>query len=363
MKLPVLNVMSSLMLTASLAAGTQAASASCATAFSPALGCSVHVSPSSLIMVAGGTSLAQQGHDPAEFSAYVKRLQALARKQGFDDATIAAAFQNIHFVDRAIKSDHGQLEQKVSLTDYLNRVLTSQKIARGREELASYQRELNQVAATTGVSPNYVIALWGLESQFGTIQGREDVISVLATLAFEGRREAFFTAELMAALRIIQQQHISPAALKGSWAGAMGQSQFMPSSFLTYAKDGDGDGKIDIWNNVADVFASVANYLQQEGWHKGEGWGVEVTLPEGYNPEQSGLKTSQAKSPEQWQQLGVELDAVPWGTVPAQAWIVTPQDGDGRSFMVFDNFRTLMRWNRSYYFAISIGMMADALAQ
>ncbi|MFG1172364.1 lytic transglycosylase domain-containing protein [Erwiniaceae bacterium CAU 1747] len=309
------------------------------------------------------TMLSQQGRDPAQFPAWVEQLKATARQQGFHQATIDTAFTGIHFVDRVIKSDRGQLENNITLNDYLSRVLTSGKIEKAREKLSEYRAQLDSVAAASGVSPAFIIALWAMESQFGTIQGKEEVISALATLAFEGRRKAFFTKELMAALRIIQQQGLAADALKGSWAGAMGQSQFMPSSFLNYGKDGDGDGKIDIWNNVDDVFASVANYLQKEGWKAGQGWGTEVSLPPGFDASLSGLKTAQAKTPMAWQQLGVVVNAAPQGDVPDRAWIVTPEEGNGRSFMVYDNFRTLMHWNRSYYFAISIGMMADAVAR
>ncbi|MTD25705.1 lytic murein transglycosylase [Erwinia sorbitola] len=308
------------------------------------------------------STLSQQGRDPAQFPGYIEQLKAQARQQGFDDATIETAFTGVHFVDRVIKADRGQLENKVTLSDYLNRVLTPEKIAQGRDYLQQYQNQLQPIANASGVQAHYIVALWALESHFGNIQGREEVVSALATLAFEGRREAFFTKELMAALRIIQNQQMTAAELKGSWAGAMGQSQFMPSSFLNYGKDGDGDGKIDIWNNLDDVFASTANYLQREGWRAGQGWGVEVTLPAGFDAQQAGLKTSQAKSPAQWLQAGVQVMHPENNSNSGQrAWIVTPQDGDGRSFMVYDNFRTLMRWNRSYYFAISIGMMADAI--
>ncbi|MEJ4044446.1 lytic murein transglycosylase [Erwinia sp. SLM-02] len=319
--------------------------------------------PSATLSSPAATSLSQQGRDPAEFPGYVEQLKATARQQGFSDATIATAFAGIHFVDRAIKSDRSQLEHKVTLNDYLSRVLTLGKIEKGREKLNEYRASLDRVASQSGVSPEYIVALWAMESQFGTIQGKEDVISALATLAFEGRREAFFTKELMAALKIIQQQGMTADSLKGSWAGAMGQSQFMPSSFLNYGRDGDGDGKIDIWNNVDDVFASIASYLQKEGWKAGQGWGSEVTLPPGFDNRLNGLKTAQAKTLAQWQQLGVVVKTPAQGNAPGRAWIVTPEDGDGRSFMVYDNFRTLMHWNRSYYFAISIGMMADALAQ
>lgn len=308
-------------------------------------------------------TLAQQGRDPAQFPAYIEQLKMQARQQGFDDPTIETAFTGVHFVDRVIASDRGQLENKVTLDDYLARVITPEKIAQGREYLQQYRGQLQPIAAASGVQANYIVALWGLESHFGNLQGKEEVVSALATLAFEGRREAFFTQELMAALRIIQRQQMPASELKGSWAGAMGQSQFMPSSFLNYGKDGDGDGKIDIWNNLDDVFASTANYLQREGWRAGEGWGVEVTLPAGFDVQQAGLKTAQAKTPAQWQQSGVKAIGPQQNHSDAQrAWIITPEDGNGRSFMVYDNFRTLMHWNRSYYFAISIGMMADAIS-
>lgn len=308
------------------------------------------------------TTLAQQGRNPAEFPGYVEQLKAQAREAGFDQQTIDTAFTGVHFVDRVIKSDRGQLENKVTLDDYLGRVLTPEKIQQARLYVQQYQNQLRPIADASGVQTQYIVALWALESHFGQIQGKEEVVSALATLAFEGRREAFFTKELMAALRIIQRQQMSAADLKGSWAGAMGQSQFMPSSFLNYGKDGNGDGRIDIWNNLDDVFASTANYLQREGWRAGQGWGQEVILPAGFDAQQAGLKTAQAKTAAQWLQSGVKLMHPDENRDAGQrAWIITPQDGGGRSFMVYDNFRTLMHWNRSYYFAISIGMMADAI--
>lgn len=310
------------------------------------------------------TTLAATGRDPAEFPAYVEQLKSQAREQGIDDATIATAFSNIHFVDRAISADRNQLEKKITLDDYLKRVLPEWKKQQARENVQQYQTQLQSVSQRYGVQPEYIVALWALESSFGKIQGKEEVVSALATLAFEGRREAFFTKELMAALRIIQQQHISAAQMKGSWAGAMGQNQFMPSSFLRYGADGDGDGKIDIWNNPDDIFASTANYLATEGWKNGERWGQEVILPVDFAQAQAGLKEGQAKTAGEWQKLGVRFndgDALPDNA--QRAWIILPDDAPGRAFMVYDNFRVIMHWNRSYYFAISIGMMADAISQ
>lgn len=310
------------------------------------------------------TTLAASGRDPAEFPGYVEQLKAQALEQGIDRATVEAAFANVHFVDHVITSDRNQLEKKVTLSDYLARVMTERKIQQGRDNLQLYQGQLMPVSQQTGVQPQYIVALWAMESSFGKIQGREDVISSLSTLAFEGRREAFFTKELIAALKIIQQQHIAPEEMKGSWAGAMGQNQFMPSSFMQYGADGDGDGKIDIWNNVDDVFASTANYLSKEGWKAGESWGREIVLPVDFVTAQAGIKDAQAKTVGEWEKLGVRMtsdSALP--DTHQRAWIILPDDTPGRAFMVYDNFRTIMHWNRSYYFAISIGMMADAISQ
>lgn len=313
--------------------------------------------------LSAATTLAEQGRDPAEFPAYVEQLKKEARAKGISHATLAKAFANIHFVDRVIKSDRNQLEKKITLDDYLNRVITPNKIKQARSLAKQHRAELEKVSAKSGVQSRYIVALWAMESNFGKLQGKEDVISALATLAFEGRREAFFTNELMAALKIIQRGDVSAVQMKGSWAGAMGQNQFMPSSLLRYGKDGDGDGKIDIWNNTSDVFASTANYLAMEGWQHGGDWGLEVKLPNGFNTSLLGTGAGQGKRVAQWKKLGV---AMPNGLhLPSSAqkgWLVKPDDGLGRSFLVYNNFRTLMHWNRSYYFAISIGKMADAIA-
>ncbi|MFD1803371.1 lytic transglycosylase domain-containing protein [Mixta tenebrionis] len=312
----------------------------------------------------GNTTLAQQGRDPAEFPGYVEQLKAQARAQGIDAQTIDGAFANVHFVDRVIKLDRNQPEQKITLDDYLARVMPEKKIALARSRYQQHQNELDAVSRRYGVPPQYIVALWAMESNFGQIQGREDIISALATLAFEGRRESFFTSELMAALKMIQQGHISAAEMKGSWAGAMGQNQFMPSSYLRYGVDGDGDGKIDIWRNTDDVFASTANYLAKEGWQANESWGREAVLPVDFDVKLAGIKTGHAKSVGAWEKLGVRLaDDVALPDSRQRAWIVLPDDMAGRAFLVYDNFRTIMRWNRSYYFAISIGKMADAVAQ
>ncbi|RWR03787.1 hypothetical protein ED28_02025 [[Pantoea] beijingensis] len=363
MKHPALNVLTLSLLLVGCASKNSAAPAP-ASVVSPAPAAPVIQNGGGLQPVPGKTTLAQQGRDPAEFPAYVEQLKAEARQQGINEATLNSAFANIHFVDRVITSDRNQLEQKVTLDDYLARVLPGWKIKQAKEFYLRYQSALVPVSEKYGVPPQYIVALWAMESSFGKIQGKEDVISSLSTLAFEGRREAFFTRELISALTIIQQGHITAAEMKGSWAGAMGQNQFMPSSFLQYGADGDGDGKIDIWSNVDDVFASTANYLAKEGWHADESWGREVVLPVDFAKQQAGLKTGQAKTVGAWQKLGVRMtNSVSLPDTAQRAWIILPDDLEGRAFMVYDNFRTIMHWNRSYYFAISIGRMADAIAQ
>ncbi|HEJ6939530.1 lytic murein transglycosylase [Serratia marcescens] len=308
------------------------------------------------------TTLAASGRDPAQFSAYVDQLKRRAREQGISQATLDRAFAQIHFVDRVIKADRNQPEQKITLDDYLRRVMSPAKVRQGRERYRQRHAQWLRASERYRVPGRYIIALWGMESAYGKIQGREDVVSALATLAFEGRREAFFSQELMAALRIVEQGHVGDTPLKGSWAGAMGQCQFMPSSFLRYAADGDGDGRIDIWNNIDDVFASTASYLSKEGWQPGIGWGREVKLPAGFNPTELGLKDAQARSVNDWQKRGVRrADGSALPHAVQRGWIIAPDDLQGRTFLVYDNFRTLMHWNRSYYFALAVGMMADAI--
>lgn len=312
---------------------------------------------------ANATRLSAQGRDPAEFPAYVDMLKAEAHAQGVPQAVIADAFANIHFVDHVIHADRNQPEAKVTLDDYLARVLTAGKITQGKAMLAQYRPQLQAAGERYGVAPHYIVALWGMESQYGKIQGKEDIVSALATLAFEGRREAFFKKELFAALEMMRRGAIDAGSMKGSWAGAMGQNQFMPGSYLHYGADGDGDGRIDIWNNPEDVFASTAHYLAREGWRARQGWGSEVTLTAGFDPALAGVKKAQGKTRAWWLRHGVVMSRNDAPQTTQKAWIVQPDGAQGRAFMVYDNFRTLMRWNRSYYFAISVGMLADAIAK
>ncbi|MDX7999484.1 lytic murein transglycosylase [Xenorhabdus sp. Reich] len=302
--------------------------------------------------------------EPSQFPAYVALLKQQAREQGFSEKTLDRAFANIHFIPRVIKADRNQPEKKVTLDDYLNRVLPTWRIDQGAAQYESHLPQLETISHKYGVPKAYIVALWGLESGFGKIQGKEDVISALSTLAFEGRREVFFIKQVLAALEIMQNQYIDEdQTLKGSWAGAMGQSQFMPTSYLTYGADGNGDGKIDIWNNKDDVFASTANYLSKEGWQQGLPWGYAISLPAGFDATLEGVKPEQGKTIDQWQALGISSPHFAKLPVNTKGWIVIPDEPTQRAFWVTQNFRTIMHWNRSYYFALSVGMMADGITQ
>ncbi|AOM39905.1 lytic murein transglycosylase [Xenorhabdus hominickii] len=305
-----------------------------------------------------------KSREPSQFPAYVALLKQQAREQGFSEKTLDRAFANIHFISRVIKADRNQPEKKATLDDYLNRVLPTWRIEQGVTQYQNNLPQLDKISRKYGVPKAYIVALWGLESGFGKVQGKEDVISALSTLAFEGRREELFLKQLLAALEIIENQYIDETqTLKGSWAGAMGQSQFMPTSYLTYGADGDGDGKIDIWNSKEDVFASTANYLSKEGWQQGLPWGYAISLPTEFDVTLEGIEPEQGKSIAQWQALGISSPH--FANLPAntKGWIVIPDDPVQRAFWVTQNFRTIMHWNRSYYFALSVGMMADGITQ
>ena len=217
------------------------------------------------------------------FEQYIAQIKQEAVSKGYSEQFIDNAFANVTFHQRAVKADRNQPERVETLDTYLPKRVPDWKVQRARKLFKENQELLVKVGDEYGVQPRFIVALWGLETNFGRIMGNYNVVSALSTLAYEGRREAFFKKQLFAALQILDEGHIKVENMKGSWAGAMGQNQFMPTSFLAYAVDGDGDGKKDIWGNKADVFASMANYLKTEGWNDDLTWGRQVQLPEGFD--------------------------------------------------------------------------------
>ena len=292
--------------------------------------------------------------DFADFIAAVRR-DAIA--QGVRAATVDIALRRTEFLPHVIELDRKQPEKTMTFGGFLQKVVTSEKITDGRAQLTENWPLLMRVHERFHVQPRFVVALWAVESDFGKVMGNYSVISALATLAFEGRRAAYFRPELIAALRIIDQGNISADAMLGSWAGAMGQCQFMPSTFLNYAVDFDGDGKRDIWGDRADVLGSIANYIGQLGWRGDQGWGRSVVVPSNFDSRLTGLDTR--RSTADWTRMGVRAaDASPLPGVDAS--LVMPDGSGGPALLVYDNFRTIMKWNKSTYFAAAVGMLADS---
>lgn len=295
------------------------------------------------------------------FDTYVANLKQEARTKGISERTVEQAFAQVHFIERAVHHDRGQPEFKLTLDSYLPRAVPEWKVRQAQALYRQHGELLARIGDQYGVQPRFIVALWGIESNFGKLTGKYPLISSLTTLAYEGRREAFFKRELFAALTILEQGHVKPDALIGSWAGAMGQVQFMPSSFLAYAVDQDGDGRKDLWRSLPDVFASAANYLKQQGWNGQQTWARQVRVPASLDGSLIGLKLSKPVS--EWQALGVrDLDGSRLPATQQAASLVMPDDRDGRAYLAYDNYKTLLRWNRSNYFAVAVGYLADRLA-
>lgn len=299
-----------------------------------------------------------------QFPVYIESLKEFARQNGISDQTINVAFSQVYFLERVIKADKNQPEVKITFAQYLKNVVSPAKIKTAKEKYQQYKTQLQKASKLTHVPANYIVALWGIESGFGRNQGKEDIISALSTLSFEGRREAFFARELLAGLHILQEGHIEKSKFKGSWAGAMGQNQFMPSSYIAFGLDGDNDGIIDIWNNQADIFASTGNYLSTVGWNESEGWGNKVTVPKELPASLVGLDDAQAKTVLKWQDLGIKWQDKNQAHLKSttKAWLIYAEKEDPTTaYLVSNNFRTIMHWNRSLYFAVSVGTLADAI--
>ncbi|MBC3767232.1 lytic murein transglycosylase [Neptunicella marina] len=296
------------------------------------------------------------------FDDYVTELKQEALEKGFSQQVVDMAFADVKFHQRSVKADKNQPEFKLTLDRYLKSRLPDWKVKKAIKLYKENQQVLDDVAAKYGVQARFIVALWGNESNFGTYMGKFPVISALTTMAYEGRREAMFKKQLFAAIKILDEGHIDKDDFLGSWAGAMGQSQFMPTSFLAYAQDFDGDGKKNIWQNKADVFASIANYLKQVGWNNSQTWGRQVVIPEGFDLNLSGLNKSKMKSLLQWQELGVRrYDGSDLPVRDMQASLIMPDDEHGRIYLVYNNFHSLMNWNRSTYFGSAVGILADKI--
>ena len=297
-----------------------------------------------------------------DFPTWLRALRAEARQKGFSQSTVDSALSDVEPIARVLELDRRQPETTITFDDYITRVVTQARVDTGRARIAEHRELLEKVSTRFGVQPRFIVSLWAIETDFGRIQGNFSIIAALATLAYDGRRSAFFREELYNALRMIERGQANAKDMKGSWAGAMGQSQFMPSSFLAYAIDMDGDGKADIWSNRADVFGSIANYLSKVGWKGTETWGREVRVPA--NLDTALIDYNKIQKPlAEWHALGVRK--TDGGELPIRelnASLVRPaRDSDRPTLLVYNNYRVLLRWNRSLYFATAVGYLADRI--
>ena len=295
-----------------------------------------------------------------DFASWLQGLRSDALASGVRATTLDAALANVQPIPRIIELDRKQPEFTVSFDQYLARAAGDARVAEGKAKLRERRALLEEVGAKYQVQPRFIVALWGIETDFGKHTGGYPVVAALATLAYDGRRAGFFRNELLQALSIIDHGHVSPTAMIGSWAGAMGQNQFMPSSFTRYAVDHDGDGRRNIWTSLPDVFASTANYLRQVGWRDDLTWGREILLPQGFDLKLADLEVKKPLA--EWQRLGVRrTDGGPLPQRDMVASIVIPAKSAQPAFLVYDNYRALMRWNKSLFFATAVGMLSDRI--
>ena len=313
------------------------------------------------LLVASVASASEQSFDQ-----WLVELRQEAKGRGISDRVLDAALGNAAPIKRVIELDRRQPEFTMTFEEYLGKIASPTRARIAAQKLVEHDEILTKISKKYGVQKRYIVTFWGVETNFGQYLGSFNVPHSLATLAYDGRRSAYFRKELLNALKILEEGHIAPDKMKGSWAGAMGQSQFMPSSFLSYAVDWDGDGKRDIWGTKPDVFASTAYYLSKAGWRDDITWGREVKLPAGFSMNGKDAKTladkkTRVKLPV-WAKAGVRN--VDGGALPTKnltARLVLPAGSTGPAFLVYSNFDSILDWNRSNYYALAIGHLSDTL--
>jgi membrane-bound lytic murein transglycosylase B len=307
---------------------------------------------------------------------WLKGVRKEAEEKGIRAQILDATLTGLTPLERVIKADQNQAEFVETLETYLAKRVSQLRIDNGRKAMAENADILRQVSERYGVQPEYIVAIWGMETAYGKVKPGENAIQALATLAYDPRRSTYFRKELFAALQILNNDYISTDEMKASWAGAMGQPQFMPTSYLQYAADFDGDGHRDIWSNPGDIFASIANYLKSYAWKGEHAWGYEVSLPEGFAAklhdvgmyDQGGCRAmnqhSKALKLSEWQAMGVrDLDGNDLPPGDLEATMVEPDGETGRAFLTFGNYRAILRYNCANFYAVAVGRLADLVKQ
>jgi membrane-bound lytic murein transglycosylase B len=297
---------------------------------------------------------------PDGFQGFLAGLRAEARRVGISSATLERAFAGVQPNQKVLERDRHQPEFTMTWAQYRALLITDQRIVNGRAAFQQNGALLARVRDRFAVDPGVIIGIWGLESSFGTGMGDFHVVEALATLAWEGRRAGFFRGELIAALHILDHGDVTPAHMLGSYAGAMGQPQFMPSSYLRYAVDFEGHGRRDIWTSRPDVLGSIANYLAQSGWRVGEPWGQAVTVPAAFEPAAAGRENRRPIG--EWARLGVRAaGGRPLPRGDAMGAVLLPDGAGGDAFLVYANFAAIRRYNPSDYYALVVGLLGDAV--
>ena len=292
------------------------------------------------------------------FAEWREQLRAEAFSLGISEETLLAIDDLEAPLERVLELDDAQPEFIQTFTRYLSLRITPLQINRGQALLRQYAVLLEEVRQSYGVQPHYLVSFWAIESNYGRATGGFSVLQALATLAFDPRRAEFFRTELLTALKIIDDGHIAVDNMSGSWAGAMGQLQFLPSVFARYGIDGDNDGKIDIWNSLPDIFHSAANFLSQSGWRGDERWGREVLLPSNFDFSLTGTRTR--KPLQEWNELGIiQMNGSPIPVANMQASVILPAGAGGPAFLTYANFRATMVYNPSTFYALTVGHLAD----
>ncbi|WP_420427949.1 lytic murein transglycosylase [Algiphilus sp.] len=295
-----------------------------------------------------------------DFRNWLQQMREQARAEGVGADTLSKALDPAEYLPEVIERDRSQPEFTRQIWEYLDTAVSDARIRNGRSQLAEHREAAASAGARYGVAPEILVAIWGMESNYGSHFGSFRTIDALATLGYEGRRTAFARRELLAALKIIDSGDIDRERMRGSWAGAMGHTQFLPSSFRAYAVDADGDGRRDIWGSIPDVMASTAHYLERAGWIEGEPWGVEVHLPEGFDYTLSGR--DQRRPVAAWVRMGVrpvQGDALP---ELSRAAILLPAGAEGPAFLIGRNFDAILRYNNATSYALGVGLLADRIA-
>ncbi|WP_108815628.1 lytic murein transglycosylase [Loktanella sp. Alg231-35] len=313
--------------------------------------------------IAAGLSTLAAGMAHAQssgFANWIAGFRGRARAAGISDRTFAAAFANVRYLSDSVERDRNQAEFTRPLADYMATAASDARVSNGREMMRRYAGALTGIDQRYGVEPHVITAVWGMESNYGQRRGDVPLIATLATLAYDGRRGRFFEQQLIAALRILQNGDVTPQNMTGSWAGAMGHTQFIPTSYEAYAVDFTGDGRRDIWaDDPSDALASTAAYLRRFGWRRGQPWGVEVRLPRGFDYSQSARAVT--RSPANWARQGVrDVDGAPVRNF-GNASLATPTGAGGPAFLLFRNYDVISRYNNAEAYIIGVGHLSDRI--